>query len=237
MHILIVDDDEKICSMLELFFNKYNYEVDAVYSGEEALSLLETSHDQFDAIILDIHMQGICGIETCKRIRHFSEIPILMLTSSQEDVNTILALEIGADDYMTKPFNIMVLHSRIKNILKRSHQHFQILTNKKFIKYTFSDCTLDISTQALIYKDKIIPITTGVYKILKYFLENPNIVLSRDLLMENVQNRSLESFDRSIDIQVSRLRKILKDIGINDAIKTIHGSGYMCTLRVHQDIR
>ncbi|MED7788100.1 response regulator transcription factor [Francisella sp. 19X1-34] len=237
MHILIVDDDKKICSMLELFFNKYNYEVDAVYSGEEALSLLETSHHQFDAIILDIHMQGICGIETCKRIRQFSEIPILMLTSSKEDVNTILALEIGADDYMTKPFNIMVLHSRIKNILRRSHQYHEISANKKFINYTFSDCTLDTGTQTLRYKDRIIPITTGVYRILKYFLENPNIVLSRDLLMENIQNRSLESFDRSIDIQVSRLRKILKDIGINDAIKTIHGSGYMCNLSVHQSIR
>lgn len=234
MHILIVDDDKKICSMLELFFNKYNYKVDIVHSGEDALKLLEPSHDQFDAVILDIHMQGICGIETCKRIRQFCDIPILMLTSCQEDVSTILALEIGADDYMTKPFNAMVLHTRIKNILRRSHQQPQVLTDKKFISYTFSDCTLDTGTQTLKYKDEIVPITTGVYRVLKYFLENPNIILSRDQLMESVQNRSLESFDRSIDIQVSRVRKILKDIGIPDAIKTIHGSGYMWTLAVYK---
>ena len=230
MHILIADDDEKICSMLEVFFDKHSYKVDIVHSGEDALELLESSHDQFDAVILDIHMQGICGIETCKRIRRFSNIPILMLTSCQEDISTILALEIGADDYMTKPFNAMVLHARIKNILRRSHQQPQVLTDKKNISYTFSGCTLDTGTQTLKYKDEMVPITTGVYRVLKYFLENPNIILSRDLLMESVQNRPLEAFDRSIDIQVSRIRKILKNIGINDAIKTIHGSGYMWTL-------
>ncbi|APC92419.1 two component transcriptional regulator, winged helix family [Francisella sp. MA067296] len=234
MHILIVDDDEKICSMLELFFNKYNYQIHIVHSGEDAVDLLSTSHDKFDVVILDIHMQGICGIETCKRIRTFSEIPVLMLTSSQEDINTIIALEVGADDYMIKPFNPMVLYSRIKNIIKRSHKQVPATINKKFISYTFGDCILDTSTQTLKHKAKMIPITTGVYRVLKYFLENPNIILSRDILMEQTQNRSLENFDRSIDIQVSRLRKILKDIGINDVIKTIHGSGYMWTLAVHQ---
>ncbi|OIN84204.1 response regulator transcription factor [Francisella sp. TX07-6608] len=234
MHILIVDDDEKICAMLELFFNKYNYQTQIVHSGEDAIELLRTSVGDFDVVILDIHMQGICGIETCKRIRTFSDIPILMLTSSQEDINTIIALEVGADDYMIKPFNPMILYSRIKNIIKRSHKQTQILTNKKLISYTFGDCILDTSTQTLKYNSEMIPITTGVYRVLKYFLENPGIILSRDNLMEQTQNRSLENFDRSIDIQISRLRKILKDIGFSDAIKTIHGSGYMWTLPVHQ---
>ncbi|QIW09707.1 response regulator transcription factor [Francisella sp. LA112445] len=232
MNILIVDDDKKICSMLKLFFEKYNYKIDIVHSGEEAIEILYANHEKYDVVTLDIHMHGICGIETCKKIREFSDIPILMVTSSQDDINTILALEVGADDYVIKPFNPMVLYSRIKNVIKRSHKQEQVSVNKKTVNYAFCNCILDTSTQTLKYNGKMIPITTGVYRVLKYFLENPNIVLSRELLMEQTQNRSLENFDRSIDIQISRLRKILKDIEINDAIKTIHGSGYMWTQEV-----
>ncbi|BCD91387.1 DNA-binding response regulator [Francisella halioticida] len=236
MRILIVDDDEKICSILELFFNKYNYKIDVTHSGEEALDILSTSHDEFDAVILDICMQGICGIETCKRLRLFSNIPVLILTACKDDVNTILALEIGADDYMIKPFNPMVLHSRVKNVLRRSHQQPQILTDKKVINFAFSDCILDINTQTLKHNDEIVSITTGVYRVLRYFLENPNIIISRELLMEQAQKRPLERFDRSIDIQISRLRRILKDVGISNAIKTIHGSGYMWVLAVYRRV-
>ncbi|MED7818904.1 MULTISPECIES: response regulator transcription factor [unclassified Francisella] len=232
MNILIVDDDKKICSMLEIFFSKYNYNIKVAHSGEEALEILSTNHNNFDVVTLDIHMQGICGIETCKKIREFSDVPILMVTSSQEDINTIVALEVGADDYVIKPFNPMVLYSRIKNVIRRSHKQDQISVNKKTANYVFCDCILDVNTQTLKHNGEMIPITTGVYRVLKYFLENSNIVLSRELLMEQTQNRSLENFDRSIDIQISRLRKILKDAGINNAIKTIHGSGYMWTQEV-----
>ena len=216
--------------MLKLFFEKYNYKVGTVYSGEEAISRLNNKSNAFDIIILDLHMPGICGIETCKQIRTFSEIPILVLTSCSEDIQTVLALEIGADDYMTKPFEAMTLLARIKAIMRRSHK--QNISTICQARYSFSKCILDTATQTLSFNRKTVLLTTGVYKILKYFIDNPNIVLSRERLMESIKDRSLESYDRSIDIQVSRLRKILDDCDIKNAIKTVHGSGYMWSILV-----
>jgi DNA-binding response OmpR family regulator len=232
MNILIIDDDKQLCSILNLFFKKYNYNVNIVHSGEDALSFLELNHQDLDIIILDLYMSGICGIETCKKIRFFSEVPILMLTSCNEDVQTILALEFGVDDYMLKPFTATVLLAKIKAILRRSSNKNIVIKNQLSNKYCFSDCILDLGMQTLSFKKVNIPITTGVFQILKYFIEHQNVVISRETLIKNIRNKHIESYDRSIDIQVSRLRKILADCHIHNAVKTIHGSGYMWTLPV-----
>ncbi|MGQ4002907.1 response regulator transcription factor [Francisellaceae bacterium CB299] len=227
MRILLVDDDKEICSLLHTFFSKYGFKVEMVHSGEDALICLKNSSDNFDLIILDLHMSGICGIKTCKQIRAFSVIPILMLTSCKEDIQNILALEIGVDDYVTKPFNTVLLLARVKALIRRSSKELGNTQKANLINYSFGNCVFDTRAQLLLFKGADVHITTGLFQLLRYFIENPNIVITRDSLMETIKNRSLESFDRSIDVQISKLRKVLADCDMKDAIKTIHGAGYM----------
>lgn len=233
--LLIVDDDYEIRQLLANFLSKYGYQISAAANGKDMFAQLEKQ--DFDLIILDIMMPGDDGFSLCKQLRKDSNLPIIMLSAIGEETDRIIGLEVGADDYLPKPFNPRELVARIKAILRRS-QHpndpeEEEKTNDTDI-LVFCDWVIDKSTRKLLDPKGIeIILSAGEYTLLAAFLDHPRRVLSRDQLLEITHNRSAGPFDRSIDIQVSRLRqKIEKDPKQPELIKTVRGGGYMFTAKV-----
>ncbi len=231
-HIIVVDDDKEIRSLLSEFLSKHNYQVTAAQNGDELTKILHQQHD-IALIILDIMLPGIDGLEICKKIRASSNTPILMLTAVSDMLDRIIGLEVGADDYLTKPFNPRELLARIRAILRRTEDKiiFGVSNQevKKMTRLKFSGWVLDTAIRRLISPEEIeIPLNGRGYDLLLTFLEHPQRVLSRDHLLDILSNRSAEPFDRSIDVQVSRLRlKLGDDPKDPKLIKTIRTGGYM----------
>lgn len=230
--LLIVDDDREIRELLVDFLSKYSYQVLAACDGKQMFAQLETH--AVDLIILDIMMPGEDGFSLCRQLRNDSCIPIIMLTAIGEETDRIIGLEVGADDYVPKPFNPRELVARIKAVLRRSQQNPSVAIEHEAElseTFEFSDWTIDRSTRRLLNADNIeIVLSTGEYTLLAAFLDHPRRVLSRDQLLAITHNRSAGPFDRSIDIQVSRLRqKIEIDPKKPELIKTVRGGGYMFT--------
>ncbi|MAZ39354.1 MAG: two-component system response regulator [Legionellales bacterium] len=195
-----------------------------------------------DLIILDIRMPGEDGFTVCQKIRKTSDIPIIMLTANGEDMDRIIGLEMGADDYLPKPFNPRELVARIKAVLRRTAETKNSHKEEMHIDteiYTFVNWKLDTATRVLMSPDDLeISITAGEYTLLMTFLERPKRVLSRDQLLEITHNRQAGPFDRSIDIQVSRLRQKIEDDPKNPKlITTVRGGGYMFTAPVKKRVQ
>jgi DNA-binding response OmpR family regulator len=166
------------------------------------------------------------GFEVCRTLRKFTDIPILMLTARGDVMDRIIGLEIGADDYLAKPFNTRELLARIRSVLRRHHPE-KTKENKQETRYTFVTNTLDTVSQVLKQNGKKVPLTQSEYSLLKLFLENPNRVLSRDTLLENLKGYECSPFDRSVDVRVTRLRhKIETDTTNPKYIQTVWGQGY-----------
>ena len=204
-HILVVDDDKGIRDLLGKFLQQHGYQITLAQNGEEMKAKLVEQN--FNLIILDIMMPGDDGISLCRQLRATSSIPIIMLTAISEDVERILGLEMGADDYLSKPFNPRELLARIKAILRRSQQTAKQEVVDEFDTYSFAGWALDKVTRRLISPDELeISLSSGEYNLLVAFLERPQHVLSRDQLLDLTKNRMAGPYDRSIDIQISRLR-------------------------------
>lgn len=228
--ILIVDDDQEIRSLLAEFLQPYGFDVITAHDGVEMFSLLDAH--TIDLIILDVLLPGDDGITLCKKIRSISNLPIIMLTAIGSDTDRIIGLEIGADDYIAKPFNPRELLARIKAILRRIQDNNQKQSTRN--NFQFDGWKVDTNKRALISPDELeITLSAGEYDLLIAFLENPNQVLSRDHLLDITKNRSAGPFDRSIDVQISRLRyKIEQDPKTPTLIKTVRGGGYFFTPEV-----
>lgn len=217
--VLIIDDDKKMNSLLSDFLSKFGHQVFSVTSGSDALK--EIPRIDPDIIILDIMLPGMDGFETCREIRKKYKTPIIMLTARGDVTDRVVGLEMGADDYMPKPFEPRELVARIQSVLRRS----SLPVEKS--KRVFGELDIDYLSHSVSYKGVPITLTNMEFELLSYFTKNEGIVLSRDKIFERLKGLDDDSFDRSIDVLVSRLRQKIGDDPKNPRfIRTIRGSGY-----------
>lgn len=232
-HILVVDDDQDIRDLLGQFLQKHSYKTSLAQDGIEMFAILE-KEPTVDLIILDIMLPGDDGMTLCRKLRSDSQIPIIMLTAISEEVERILGLELGADDYLSKPFNPRELLARIKAIMRRSATPSSEAIETESAILKFNDWQLDKTSRRLTSPDGLeISLSSGEYNLLVVMLERPQQVLSRDQLLDLTKNRSAGPYDRSIDIQISRLRqKLEEDPKAPQIIKTVRGGGYVIAVNV-----
>ena len=231
-HILIVDDDAEIRELLSRFLSKHEFRVTTAKDGRDMRQAL--TDWSFDLVVLDLMMPGEDGLTLCRQVRGDSAIPIIMLTAMGEDVDRIIGLEVGADDYMAKPFNPRELAARIKAVLRRSNSTAtQETVDGRPEKMMFAGFMLDPLTRTLQRGADSITLTAGEYDLLIAFVDHPRRVLNRDQLLDMARGRAAIPFDRSIDVQVGRLRKKIEPDAKNPTlIKTVRGGGYMFTAEV-----
>ncbi|MFT4676911.1 MAG: two-component system OmpR family response regulator [Patiriisocius sp.] len=233
--ILVVDDDAEIRDLLAHFLEQEHFRVVNAASGRGIDKLLSEQH--FHLVLLDIMMPGEDGLSICRRIRATSSVPIILLTARGEEMDRVIGLEMGADDYIPKPFSPRELVARIKAVLWRTeHSHNAPITKGRNDRFRFDQFTINLAARSL--EDKTgnaVDLSSGEFDLLTAFVRNPQRTLSRDQLLDLTQGRLLDPFDRSIDVQISRLRrKIESNPRKPDIIKTVRGLGYSFTSGVHQ---
>ena len=220
--ILVVDDEKLIVKGIKFSLEQEGMQIDAAYDGEEALNLAKET--EYDLIVLDVMLPKKDGLEVCQSVREFSKVPILMLTAKGEDMDKIMGLEYGADDYMTKPFNILELKARIKAILRRL-SYKEPEENKNKIK--IRDMEIDLSSRRVIVNGKEIGLTAKEYDILELLLNNPNKIYSRENLLNTVWGYDYPGDFRTVDVHVRRLREKIEKIPSEpEYIFTKWGVGY-----------
>ncbi|WP_198264007.1 response regulator [sulfur-oxidizing endosymbiont of Gigantopelta aegis] len=220
--ILIIDDDPKLGDLLARYLSEQQISAQVVYDGKQMDDVLAV--DSFDLIILDIMLPGEDGLSIARRLRKDSSIPIIILSARGEDVEKIIGLEVGADDYLAKPFNPRELLARIRAVLRRPVENASIPEKINKSIRPFGPFKLNLNNHVLLESNKPVELTSGEYDLLEAFVKNANQVLSRDQLIDHLKGYERSPFDRSIDVRVTRLRKKL---GNNDYIRTIRGIGYM----------
>ena len=225
--ILVVDDDHRLRDLLERYLQEQGFEVKVVADGKAMDRAL--AREYFKLIVLDLMLPGEDGLTICRRLRGQSnDIPILMLTAKGDEVDRIVGLEIGADDYLPKPFNPRELVARINAVLRRQHSSPAGAPEEEHIQIQVGEYILDLGTRLLSIGENKVTLTTGQYALLKALATQPHKPLSRDSLMAQLNERDYESFDRSIDVQISRLRKIVEDDPKAPRyIQTVWGHGYV----------
>lgn len=227
----MVDDDREICSLVSQFLSRHSLRVSTARDGAEMFKVLDGA--RVDLVVLDLMMPGEDGLSLCRRLRSDSATPIIMLTAMGEDIDRIVGLEMGADDYLPKPFNPRELLARIKAVLRRAEALPPAITELAGTgKYlAFENWRLDISKRELRNGDnEIVALSSGEFDLLQAFAEHPQRVLTRDQLLDLARGRAASLFDRSVDIQVMRLRrKIEVDSKDPQLIKTVRSGGYMFT--------
>ncbi len=231
-HILIVDDSADIREPLAKYLAKKGLRVSTADGGQEMRRVMKTS--AIDLVVLDIMMPGEDGLSLCRMIRETTDLPVILLTAMVEETDRVVGLEIGADDYVTKPFSPRELLARIKAVLRRSRGLPRPAATRERSRLRFDRWTLDTLRRELVGEDGVaVPLSTTEFRLLTVFLERPRMVLSRDQLLDLTSGRSLEPFERSIDNQVSRLRKKIEADPKNPAIiKTVWGGGYVLAAEV-----
>lgn len=234
-HILIVDDDRQIRELLGNYLKQNGLRVSLAADGRQMRAFLE--RNVVDLIVLDIMMPGDDGLRLCRELRvgQHKNIPILMLTARSEETDRIIGLEMGADDYLTKPFSARELLARVNAVLRRSRMlppNLQVSESSRLIG--FGDWRLDtIARHLLDSEDTVVTLSGAEYRLLRVFLDHPQRVLSREQLLNLTQGREADIFDRSIDLLVSRLRQRLRDDARESAyIKTVRSEGYVFSLAV-----
>lgn len=225
LSVLLVDDDDQIRQLLRDYLAGFSMSVVPAANGKEMRAAMETQ--VFDLIILDLMMPEEDGISICRSLRSTSDIPILMLTARGEATDRIVGLEVGADDYMVKPFEPRELVARIQTIMRRVIPGRESARGPKD-QVSFMGWRLNTTLRQLISPEElVIPLSNAEFRLLNVFLDHPNRVLTRDFLLDQARGRSMELFDRSIDLLVSRLRqKIGDDPRTPRLIKTVRGEGY-----------
>ncbi len=231
-HLLVVDDDREIRKLLTEYLEQAGYRVSAVADGKAMRRMLD-SH-RVDLVVLDLMLPGEDGLALCRSLRARSNLPVLMLTARGTEVDRIVGLEMGADDYLAKPFNPRELLARIKSILRRAQSLPPNLEAEDIAAFRFADWTLDVGARHLVAPDGlVVPLSGAEYRLLRVFLEHAQCVLSRDQLLELANGREAILFDRSIDVLVGRLRKRLRDDGREpQLVKTVRGEGYVLAVAV-----
>jgi two-component system OmpR family response regulator len=231
-HILFVEDDPDIRSLVADFLERNGYRVSVAKDGREMDRLLGVS--RIDLMILDIMLPKEDGLSLCRRVRATSHVPIIMLTARASEVDRVVGLEIGADDYLTKPFGTHELLARIRALLRRVQSVTRTPQARQPSVLLFSGWKLDVGARRLTSADGAqVPLTGGEFELLAAFCDRPNRVLTRDQLLDLTRGRNPTVFDRSIDIQVSRLRrKIEADPKDPMLIQTVRSGGYIFTAEV-----
>ena len=220
--VLVVDDEKLIVKGIRYSLEQDGMDVDSAYDGEEALELARAN--KYDIILLDIMLPEMNGYEVCQNIRGFSDVPIIMLTAKSDDMDKILGLEYGADDYITKPFNILELKARIKAILRRNRKHKEKASSKKI---TIGKLVLDIESRRVFINDEEVNLTAKEFDLLKLLIQNPNKVYSRDDLLNLVWGYDYPGDVRTVDVHVRRLReKVENNPSDPKYIHTKWGVGY-----------
>jgi two-component system OmpR family response regulator len=227
VHILVVDDDAGVRHLLARLLQENGYRTSLARDGREMRESLAAS--RVDLIVLDVMLPGRSGLDLCRELRARSAVPIIMLTAKGEDTDRIVGLELGADDYVSKPFNPRELLARVRSVLRRAVARDDPDQPIGGRHVAFADFVLDMQRREVISPDGVaIDLSGGEYDLLLAFVEHPNRVLSREQLLELSRNRSAEPFDRSIDVQVSRLRRKLEaGAEAPTLIKTVRGAGYL----------
>lgn len=228
-HILVVDDEPSIRDPLTEYLVKKGFRLSAAANAKEARRILETS--AIELVILDIMMPGEDGLSLCRHVRETTDVPIIMLTAMGEETDRIIGLEIGADDYVIKPFSPRELVARIKSVLRRTDSLPRRGQPMPYQTIRFGRWVLNVFQRELLDEEGVaIPLSSGEFELLTVLLQHPGRVLNRDQLLDLTRHRAGEAFDRSIDIQVSRLRrKIERDPKNPTLIKTVWGGGYLLT--------
>ncbi len=219
--ILVVDDEVAICNMLSMALENAGYTVHSVHDGRQVLAAL--SDMQPDLLLLDWMLPGISGLDVARQITQsaeFSELPIIMLTARTEEDSKVTGLESGADDYVTKPFSIRELLSRIKAVLRRRSPS---LLERQLVH---GDLSIDVMSQRVTANGTELSLGPTEYKLLEFFMRNPDRVFSREQLLNRVWGSTVYVEDRTVDVHILRLRKALKPAGLNHLITTVRGSGY-----------
>jgi len=222
-HLLVVDDDPHLRELLARYLGEQGFRVSTVADAVAMDTLLV--NEQPDLIILDLMLPGEDGLSIARRLRNHGPVPIIMLSARGEEVDRIVGLEVGADDYLPKPFNPRELLARIRAVLRRPTQQ---AAAESGTTHHFGLFSLDVVRHVLMRAGEEVTLTAGEFALLRVFTEHPNRVLSRDLLIELIKGYDRSPFDRSIDVRVTRLRrKIEDDPGAPCFIRTIWGEGYL----------
>ena len=234
-HILVVDDDREIRDLLVKFFEKHQLRVTAVRDAREARRIWATGN--FNLVVLDLMLPGESGFDFARWLRANAEVPIVMLTAMADETDRIIGLELGADDYVAKPFNPRELLARIRAVLRRAGEHSAApKTENQTRNLRFAGWILEPARRRLLNPDGVeVPLTGGEYDLLVALVERANRVLTRDMLLDLLRGRQAGPFDRAIDVAVSRLRRKLEDDGRHaQIIKTVRGGGYVLAATVER---
>ncbi len=220
--VLVVDDEKLIVKGIKYSLEQDEMKVDCAYDGEEALRL--AGENQYDIILLDVMLPALDGFEVLKRIREFSSVPIIMLTAKGDDMDKILGLEYGADDYITKPFNILEVKARIKAIIRRSGKNNPVESTKVIVK---GDLQIDVDARRVMIEGREINLTAKEFDVLELLVTNPNKVFSREKLLNIVWDYEYPGDVRTVDVHIRRLReKIEKNPSEPKYVYTKWGVGY-----------
>jgi two-component system, OmpR family, response regulator len=234
-HILIVDDDAEIRTLLQRYLEKNGLRATPVGDGRAMWQALDRG--AFDLVVLDVMLPGDDGLTLCRELRARSDLPVIMLTARGDEMDRVLGLEMGADDYVPKPFSARELLARIKVVLRRARSLPRNLQPAEERSIRFGGWTLDTVHRHLLSPAGVVtPIGGAEFRLLRIFVAHPNRVLTRDQLVELTQGREADALDRSIDVQVSRLRRRLGDgPGHTAMIRTVRGEGYVLSVPVQQE--
>lgn len=233
--LLVVDDDREIRNLLAEYLDANGFRTLTAADGVAMRKLLDTT--RIDLVVLDLTLPGEDGLTLCRNLRAQSNLPVIMLTARSTPLERILGLEMGADDYLTKPFEPRELLARIRSVLRRTQALPPNLEPLEARTMHFAGWTLDLTARHLVVPDgKVVALSGAEFRLLKVLLTHPNRVLNRDQLLNLTQGRDAEPFDRSIDLQISRLRQKLGDDARNpQIIKTVRNEGYLLTVPVAVD--
>ena len=234
-HILVVDDDPRIRQMLVRYFEDEGYRITAVADGEAMRA--QIGRNTFSIILLDLMLPGESGLELAREIRANSDVPIIMLTGKDDVLDRVVGLELGADDYMVKPFHLREVLARIRTVMRRrAPSPATVVPTPPEEIVRFEGYVLDITRRELWTAEGVkLDLTTGEFEMLAVLVRHAGRVMSRDQLMDMTRGRNLEAFDRSIDAQIARLRKKIESIPSQPAlIKSVRGVGYVFTGRVER---
>ena len=224
--LLVVDDDPEIRELTQAYLTRQGFEVDCVDSGEAMDAFLD--ENSTDLIILDLMLPGEHGLSLARRLKSEGDIPIIIVSAQGDEIDRIVGLEVGADDYLPKPFNPRELLARVRAVLRRSQKSSSAVASEEDTVRKFGTFELDLSSHQLSKEGTPIPLTSGEFDLLSILVEHPNKVLDRDRILDLLTGAERSPFDRSIDVRVTRLRgKIEPDASIPVFIRTIWGKGYM----------
>jgi two-component system OmpR family response regulator len=218
--LLLIDDDEKLAGPLQVYFSRFDLALENETQPLRAIERLQ--HERFELVVLDVMLPQIDGFETCRRIRQFSDIPIIMLTARGDVMDRVVGLELGADDYLPKPFEPRELVARIQNILKRSKD----ASNRELFK--IGNLRIDLHKKIIEKDGQPVDITANEFNLLSLLVQNQNRVFSRDEIMNELKGIDADIYSRAIDVLVSRLRQKLQR---PELIRTVRGAGYQFVAR------